>query len=144
MEIPHFIASWQSPESFNNKFHKFTRNLFPNANTYSGILRDIIANYGWNGFTILYEDNDSLVRLHDVLQNHEPQDDAVTVRRIPSNFDYRPLLKRFNKTRENRFIIDAGPEQTIEILRQGHAIGLFGEYYVSRPIKFREIIKLNR
>lgn len=131
LQIPHFVAVWQPPETYTNEYHKFTRNLFPRANTYSGALRDIIFNYGWKGFTVLYENNDSLVRLHDVLQIHEPKSKAVIIRRIPADFQYKELLKTFVKSGETRFIIDGSPGITIEILRQGNSIGLLGEYSVS-------------
>lgn len=131
LEIPHFVAVWQPPETVTNEYHKFTLNLFPRASTYSGALRDIVVNYGWKGFTVLYENNDSLVRLHDVLQIHDPKSKAVIVRRIPSDFRYKELLKRIVKSGETRFIIDSSPGITQEILRQGNSVRLLGEYSVS-------------
>lgn len=134
LEIPHFVAVWQPPETYTNKYHNYTRNLFPKANIYTKALYDIIYNYGWSGFTVLYENNDGLIRLHDVLQIHEPKSKAVVIRRIPSNFQYKEFLKGTTKSGEARFIIDASPEITLEVLRQGNSIGLLGEYSVSNCI----------
>lgn len=145
LHIPHFVAVWQPSETITNEFHKFTRNLFPRASTYSGALRDIVVNYGWKGFTLLYENNDGLIRLYDVLQIHEPKSKAVTVRRIPSDFQYQELLKKIIKSGETRFIIDANPYITLEILRQGNSIGLLGEYSVRKiDIRFNCVMKCNR
>lgn len=50
---------------------------------------DLVDDMGWKTFTIVYEDDDGLFRLQDVLKAHGPQDSPVTVRRLGPGPDYR-------------------------------------------------------
>lgn len=76
--IPHMIGHWApEPEEYKRPFRQFTRNFFPSSNHFSRALADLIDDYDWKVFTIVYEDEFSLQRLHDVLQIHEPEDSPV-------------------------------------------------------------------
>lgn len=39
--------------------------------------------YEWKDFTILYEDDDSLVRVNRLLEKYDPKGYTVTVRQLP-------------------------------------------------------------
>lgn len=56
--IPHIIAHW-TPGEVREEQHAYTRNFFPDNNLYARALAQIIADYEWNGFTLLYENNES-------------------------------------------------------------------------------------
>lgn len=62
--IPHIIVHWM-PEDFvpNSENHIYTRSIFPEPNLFATALKHIIVDYQWNGFTLIYEDNDSIFTL---------------------------------------------------------------------------------
>lgn len=56
--IPHFTTNWMISEDTLFDTHKFTRNFFPESNVYSRALAEIVVNFGWKSFTVLYDSND--------------------------------------------------------------------------------------
>lgn len=120
------------PELESNPYHNFTINLFPRSSEYANALRDIVKNNGWNEFTLIYQDRDSLARLHKVLENHNPEKGVAAVRRIPSDRDeYRPFLKNILKSKEARYIIDLEPDTFRSLIEEGESIDFVKEYTVN-------------
>lgn len=115
-----------------NPFHTFTINMFPRSSFYANALKDVVNNYGWNKFTLIYEDRDSLSRLHQVLQNHDSKSGPVAIRRIPSDpSEYKPFLKTILKTSEARFIVDLKPETVYSLIKEGESIDFIKAYSVN-------------
>lgn len=50
---------------------------------------DIVKAWGWKSFTIIYETNEGLVRLQELLKAHGPSEFPITVRQLPDTVDYR-------------------------------------------------------
>lgn len=124
------------PEIIENQKDKFncTRNLYPNIDKISEAIADIITDYGWSAFALIYDSPNSLVRLHQVLQRRDTDDIAVGIYYLPAGSDIRPLLKEITKSGETRIIIDCSIENTINILKLGLQIKLKDEYIVSSKI----------
>lgn len=57
-----------------------TLNIFPDTEVLSRAYAELLLDYTWKSYTIIYEDDDGLMRLKDVLQIHEPQSSPITVR----------------------------------------------------------------
>lgn len=130
--VLHFLATWLPSSQLSNPYHNFTINLFPRVNLYSGALKDIVEDYGWRKFTIIYQNKQGLERLNDILQNHGANDAPVSVRRIPADpTQYRYFLKELHKTRESLYIIDANPEIALSLLKVGQSVGFIREYMVN-------------
>jgi glutamate receptor, ionotropic, invertebrate len=55
-------------------------NLFPDTDMLSRAYAELLLDYTWKSYTIVYEDEDSLMRLKDVLENHGPDSAPITVR----------------------------------------------------------------
>lgn len=124
--LPHITAYWQKPENVGNPNHKFTRNFFPETHTLARALGDVIVNYGWTGFALIYDSVDSLTRLQYILQLRL----KVSVYRLPIGSDFKPILKEISKSGESRIIIDCGIENTLEVLRVASEVNLKEEYVV--------------
>lgn len=101
--------------------------MFPDTETLARAVGDVVMNYGWTGFALIYDSIDSLTRLQYVLQLRL----KVTVYRLPTDFDFRPVLKEIAKSGETRIIIDCSIENTIEVLRTASGLNLKEEYVVS-------------
>lgn len=130
--LPHFTAYWKTPENSGNPNHKFTRNLFPETDTLARALGDVVMNYGWTGFAVIYDSIDSLTRLQYVLQLRL----KVSVYRLPTDYDYKPILKEIAKSGETRIIIDCSIENTMEVLRKASEVNLKEEYVVTVLIDY--------
>lgn len=63
MNIPNLVAYWK-PEPYNqrsyNRPHNMTINLYPESNLLSNAVSDLIIDYSWKSFAILYDDNDGI------------------------------------------------------------------------------------
>lgn len=127
LEIPHIVTHWQ-PYLLNEKYHSMTVNMYPDSEVLAAALCDLVDDYDWTTFTIIYDDDDSLIRLKDVIGKHEPDDHPITVRQIDDNSDQRPLLKAIQDMGENRIIIDIRPDRIIDFLKQAEEVNLFGDY----------------
>ena len=49
----------------------------------------LIERFGWKSYTILYEDNQGLVRLQELLKSPTQSDVKIVVRQLPPDEDYR-------------------------------------------------------
>ena len=49
----------------------------------------LIERFGWKSYTILYEDNQGLVRLQELLKSPTQSDVKIVVRQLPQDEDYR-------------------------------------------------------
>ena len=50
---------------------------------------DIVRFWGWKSFTIIYESNDGIVRLQELLKDHGSTPHPITVRQLSDSGDYR-------------------------------------------------------
>lgn len=65
-------------------------------------------------------------RLQDVLEKHGP----VTIRQLPDDDDYQPLLKFLEDAQENHIIIDCSPDKVMQIFKQAVGVKMMEEYQV--------------
>lgn len=105
-----------------------TVNLYPEAELLASAMYGLVDDYDWFTFTIIYDDDASLVRLKDVIGGHGPDDHPITVRQIDENPDQRPLLKAIQDMGESRIILDVRPDRIIDVLKQAEEVKLFGDY----------------
>ncbi|KAG4075844.1 hypothetical protein HA402_003670 [Bradysia odoriphaga] len=127
--IPHILANWSPGEVRDAATqHAYTLNFFPENNLYAQALAKIIDDYEWKGFTLLYDNNESLERLQDVLEKHGPKDKAITVLQLPEDEDYQPILKLIETSQENHVVIDCKPDKAVKIFQQAFGVKMMEEY----------------
>ncbi|KAH9493109.1 Serine/threonine-protein kinase grik2 [Bulinus truncatus] len=115
-EIPHLQWRWDPRD---NRDY-FSINLYPHYLTLSKAYKDAIQYWGWDQFTILYENNDGLTRLQEVLKaSDDRKTPQITVRKLEAvtNADYVSVLKDLKGRGEYRFIIDCEVKTITKILR---------------------------
>lgn len=105
LEIPHFQTSW-SPKFASvssllksSKPEIFNFNLYPSPPVFSKAFATLIRENDWKGFTFIYENDDGLIRLQQVLKDQSPNDPPVICRKLGRGPDYR-YGKCRNKSRE--------------------------------------------
>lgn len=50
---------------------------------------DIVDAWGWKSYTIIYETNDGLLRLQELLKAQRRSEHPTTIRQLPDTNDYR-------------------------------------------------------
>lgn len=104
MEIPHLEVRWD----YRTRRESCLVNLYPHPSVLSRVIRldfslkkdssksfvsqayvDIVEAWGWKTFTIIYETNDGLLRLQELLKAHRRTEFPTTVRQLPDTNDYR-------------------------------------------------------
>lgn len=127
--IPHLSGHWEPEQpEYKQPFRQFTRNFFPNPKSFSRALADIIEENDWTAFTVIYEDDYGLMKLHDILQYHDMTNGPITMRRIDDSEDQMPLLKQIAQYGETRLILDCSLERVIPILEQAKNVKLLEDY----------------
>ena len=127
MHIPHletrFDYSTQTPP--------YSINVHPHPSVLGKAYADLISTLGWKSLAILFQTEDSLVKLQEVLKLPKHFDHIkITLRQLDLvTDDYRPLLKELKKSGETRIVLDCDFEKVQDILRQADEIGLVNDYY---------------
>lgn len=81
VDVPHITAFWErEPLGKTQAPNEMTLNIYPDTEVLSRAFAELLIDYTWKSYTIIYEDNDALMRLKDVLQIHDPNSSPITVR----------------------------------------------------------------
>lgn len=90
---------------------------------------DIVESWGWKSFTIIYETNDGLLRLQELLKANRRSKHPTTVRQLPDTNDYRPLLKQIKNSGVAHIVLDCSTEKIYDVLKQSQQIGMMSDYH---------------
>ncbi|XP_042233937.1 glutamate receptor ionotropic, kainate 2-like isoform X3 [Homarus americanus] len=85
--------------------------------------------FGWRSFCILYEDNEGLVRMQELLKTPSPNEFKVTIRQLPQSDDYRDVLNEVKGTLEQNIILDCKTEKVGMVLKQAQQIGMMSSFH---------------
>ncbi|KAK4883092.1 hypothetical protein RN001_006411 [Aquatica leii] len=125
MEIPHLETRWD----YRLRRESCLVNLYPHPKTLSKAYVDLVKAWGWKSFTIIYENNEGLVRLQELLKAHGPYEFPITVRQLGEGPDYRPLLKQIKNSAESHIVLDCSTEKIYDVLKQAQQIGMMSDYH---------------
>ncbi|KAL3278738.1 hypothetical protein HHI36_016268 [Cryptolaemus montrouzieri] len=125
MEIPHLETRWD----YRLRRESCLVNLYPHPTSLSKAYVDIVKAWAWKSFTIIYENNEGLVRLQELLKAHGPYEFPITVRQLGSGSDYRPLLKQIKNSAESHIVLDCSTERIYDVLKQAQQIGMMSDYH---------------
>ncbi|KAL9695952.1 hypothetical protein quinque_015237 [Culex quinquefasciatus] len=85
LQIPHLETRWD----YRLRRESCLVNLYPHPSTLSKAYVDLVAAWGWKSFTIIYETNEGLVRMQELLKAHGLSEYPITVRQLSDSGDYR-------------------------------------------------------
>ncbi|PNF30867.1 Glutamate receptor ionotropic, kainate 2 [Cryptotermes secundus] len=125
MEIPHLETRWD----YRLRRESCLVNLYPHPTALSKAYVDLVRAWGWRSFTIIYESNEGLVRLQELLKAHGPSEFPITVRQLGEGADYRPLLKQIKNSAESHIVLDCNTERIYDVLKQAQQIGMMSDYH---------------
>ncbi|XP_037081492.1 LOW QUALITY PROTEIN: glutamate receptor ionotropic, kainate 2-like [Pollicipes pollicipes] len=108
----------------------FSINLHPHPGALSKAYADILEMNHWPVFAVLYEDNESLLRLQQVLKL--PQFDnqfQMSVRQLPADGHYRHVLKSVMDSKVRHVVLDCSAGHVHTVLKQAQQIGMITSEY---------------
>jgi len=82
----------------------------------------------WTSFTLLYDEDESLIYLQEVLKLHQRDDPPITVRQLDHNNDHRPLLKEILASGETHIVLHCHPDRLMDFLVQAREVKMMEEY----------------
>ncbi|XP_076341036.1 glutamate receptor ionotropic, kainate 1-like [Tachypleus tridentatus] len=127
LHVPHIETKWD----FRTRLDNHTVHLFPFAKTLSKAYLDLVKTKNWKNFAIVYEENEALIRLEELLKDplmQEKQRTVLVKQSLPGQ-EYRKLLKEIGKAGVKNLIVDVPTENIIQFLRHVCLFHCFLLYY---------------
>lgn len=88
--VPYISTSWAPP---NNQEDRNILNMFPHSDLFAKALAEIVKNHQWTNFAILYETEEGLSKMQEILKLQEYQKDGkknrIIMKQIGPGPDYR-------------------------------------------------------
>ncbi|XP_069950782.1 glutamate receptor ionotropic, kainate 2-like isoform X2 [Cherax quadricarinatus] len=125
LSIPHIETRWD----YRLRRDDYSVNLYPHPSSLSKAYLDLVRLFGWRSFCILYEDNEGLVRMQELLKTPSPNEFKVSIRQLPRGNDYRALLNEVKGTLEQNIILDCKTENVGTVLKQAQQIGMMSSFH---------------
>ncbi|XP_063930572.1 glutamate receptor ionotropic, kainate 2-like isoform X2 [Zophobas morio] len=139
LEIPQFQTFWNPNFATFSDLAKsdkpmrthevFNFNLYPSPKTLSRAFETLVRENDWKSYTIIYESDDGLVRVQEVLKAQNPNNPPVMYRKLGPGPDHRPILKEIVASGALQIVLDCDVEHTVDILLQAKEVKLFEEYH---------------
>lgn len=125
MEIPHIVTNWEYrflPDAF-------SVNIYPHAPVLGRAYLDLILTKKWKTFTIIYENNEGLIRLQELLKAPSHKDVKITLQQLTPGLSYKKLLKDIGKRGETNIILDIPAEKVPLVFREAQDVGMMTAYH---------------
>ncbi|XP_017787965.1 PREDICTED: glutamate receptor ionotropic, kainate 2-like isoform X2 [Habropoda laboriosa] len=132
-DVPHIDYFWRQNEEVQaNQEPKnpkpMTINVFPDSDTVSKAIADVVESMKWTTFAAIYQNDDGLSRLQKALSLRRKKDSIITIRRLSEGMDYRPILKEIRALSICNLIVDVEPNNIVEVLYQAKEVKLLADY----------------
>ena len=139
VEIPFIDTRWNYRPSARNFLgqktsEQYTVNLHPDVETLGRAYIDLIVKYGWETITILYENNDSMMRLKGIFDRTSDVPYGSNFRIVTKELKmtengYRDVLREVYASKATNIILDCSKTIISEVLKQAQQVGLVSEEY---------------
>ncbi|CAH1176212.1 unnamed protein product [Phaedon cochleariae] len=126
-EIPHIITWWNS---FPVR-HSTEINFYPHPPILAEAYYDIIKALGWETFTVLYEDDESFLRVSSLVKKTKDEGLLVQVMQLDENHEnsYRTTIKSLKMSGQQYIVLDSHIQHLGEILKQLQQAGMINENF---------------
>ncbi|XP_041354754.1 glutamate receptor ionotropic, kainate 2-like isoform X2 [Gigantopelta aegis] len=125
-EIPHLQWHWDPRDSRDY----YSISLYPHYLTLGQAYRDMVRHWHWDKFALLYEDNEGLTRLQEVLKAPEMGEARITIRKLQTiDNDYVNLFKELKENAHYRIVIDCHVSRVKQILHAALRVQMLSVYY---------------
>ncbi|XP_076358702.1 glutamate receptor ionotropic, kainate 2-like [Tachypleus tridentatus] len=125
MHVPHIEIRWD----FRTHGDNHSVNLFPFTTSLSKAYYEYVKHKNWKSFAIVYEENEALVRLQELLKDPSIRKRRVIVKQFVQGRDYRKIIKELGRAGVKNFIIDVPSEKIRTVLKQAQQVDMMSEYH---------------
>jgi len=129
LNVPFMQTKWE----YLSTRADYSINVRPHPMMLGKALADYVAKVGWQSLVVLYEHDEGLVRLQELLrlpQKFTKDDLKITYRQLtPDTTDYRPLLKEIKKSEERNIVLDCDYDKIEMILSQADGQEMLTDYH---------------
>ncbi|RLU25956.1 hypothetical protein DMN91_002119 [Ooceraea biroi] len=125
MEVPHISVRQDSSASPQPR--GLTLNLYPHVSSLSQVYDQLVTEFKWKSFAILYEDTDSLIRMHLLLKRWDAQGNFIFVYHLGYGPNYRQAMQEIKKSEIENLIIDCSYKILDKVLKQAQQVGLLSD-----------------
>jgi len=137
LHIPHLQVNWdyRSVRRHQTYPSNMTVNLHPEPSAFSQAFMDLVESRKWKSFTLIYEENDGLIKLKDLLRVpalRREEDDIVKIsvrQHNPNTHSYKKLFKDITKRAETNIVLSIPVYKVHETLRQAQEVGMMTDYH---------------
>ncbi|XP_012539056.1 glutamate receptor ionotropic, kainate 2 [Monomorium pharaonis] len=126
IEIPRISVRQDLDQSFH--LRGLNLNLYPHVNSLSRIYNQLVVEFKWKYFAILYENTDSLIRMRPLLKRWHSQGNAFMYH-LGNGSNYRKSMQEIKQSNIENIIIDCSYEILAEVLIQAQQVGILSEKY---------------
>ncbi|KYB25025.1 hypothetical protein TcasGA2_TC031399 [Tribolium castaneum] len=128
-DLAHVITRWV----YSSADFRSVINFYPHSAYLTSAYFSVLKLWNWKTLTVFYEDNESMLRLGDLLNLAKNEGIIVTVKQLYEGLDetpiYRTTLKEAVRSGQKNFIIDCKIESLEEVLKQAQQVGLMTKDY---------------
>ncbi|CAL8109948.1 unnamed protein product [Orchesella dallaii] len=125
-EIPHIETKWD----YKIRKENYLINLYPHPMTLSRAYNDLVEAFAWETYVIIYENNERLYTLQDLIKASTPNTRKAVLKQLPEGDDYRSLLKDIlYATDIFNIFIDCATDKALEVMKQAQQVGLMTYQY---------------
>lgn len=125
LNVPHLQTTWQ-PASNRNPY---TLNLFPDPEVFSRAFVDLIVNKKWKSFTVLYENQQSLILLNGVINSSLSENHRVSLVQVNPKLSFKKMLKDIGFQKQYNIILDIRTESLPQLFREADEVNMMTYYH---------------
>ncbi|XP_021000130.2 glutamate receptor ionotropic, kainate 2 [Parasteatoda tepidariorum] len=127
-EIPLIQTHWSPGYKVGNT----SINFYPDSRGLARAFSDFMLTHNWKSFTLIYEDNEALIRLQEILQLPSSKgighNIKIMLRHAKPGQDFSKMMKDLYKLNENNFVLDLPLPRVKQLFIDATKVSLMTEY----------------
>ncbi|CAH1226185.1 GRIK2 [Branchiostoma lanceolatum] len=124
LTVPNIQTTW-NPDQVEDRY---SVNLYPDAQMLSQAILDMVNYYGWTRVSLLYDSDDALLRLQELLKSPARTKMELKIRKLRRG-DGEGVLKDCKLDGSNKIIIDVSYEKLPRVLHKALQLGMMTHFY---------------
>ena len=113
LDIPHIEARWD----FGSTRHDLAINLYPRPSVFARAYVDLVKFFGWQQFSIVYEEVHGLFRLQEFFKEAQAMNWHVRLHQFEPGKPYRETFWKVKQAGETNIVIDVANENIFQALK---------------------------
>ncbi|XP_077258767.1 glutamate receptor ionotropic, kainate 2-like isoform X6 [Temnothorax americanus] len=124
LDIPHIAARWDSELKRGNVI-----NLHPHPDSFSMVFQNLIEEYKWKEYAIIYDNTDGLIRINRLLKLQNLNTTFAMVFHLGSGPNFRQTMEEVKMSGYKNLVIDCSYNILASVLEQAQQVGIMSERY---------------